>query len=78
MSYVDDRFYSDLVASFSDWQRPELEVRDPAVRAFHDNVRMVLDPEIDAAYPERWMGRVTVTVRQGGSFEKRITSASLP
>jgi 2-methylcitrate dehydratase PrpD len=49
-------------------------LHDPRVRAFHDNVRMVLDPEIDAAYPERWMGRVTVTMRRGGSFEKRITS----
>jgi len=58
-------------AGLSDFS--EATLRDPRVRAFHDNVRMVLDPEIDAAYPERWMGRVTVTVRQGGSFEKRIT-----
>ena len=42
MSYVDDRFYSDLVASFSDWQRPELEVRDPAVR---DECRALLERE---------------------------------
>ena len=49
-------------------------LRDPRVRAFHDTVRMVLDPDIDAAYPERWRGRVTVTLRDGGSFEKRISS----
>jgi 3-phenylpropionate/cinnamic acid dioxygenase small subunit len=42
MSYVDDRFYSDLVASFSDWQRPELEIRDPAVR---DECRALLERE---------------------------------
>lgn len=57
------------LADFSD-----ATLRDQRVRAFHDTVRMVVDPEIDAAYPERWMGRVTVTLRDGGSLEKRITS----
>ncbi len=48
---------------------------DPALRAFHDRVTMVLDPEIDHAYPRRWMGRVTVRTRDGREFEKRIPSA---
>jgi 2-methylcitrate dehydratase PrpD len=52
----------------------EATLRDPRLRAFHDTVRMVLDPDIDAAYPGRWMGRVTVTLRRGDRFEKRITS----
>jgi 2-methylcitrate dehydratase PrpD len=49
-------------------------VRDPRIRAFHDRVRMVLDPEIDHAYPKRWMGRVTVTTRDGRQLEHRIAS----
>ena len=42
MSYVDDRFYEELVASFRDWQRPELEVRDASVR---DECRLLLERE---------------------------------
>ncbi len=38
---------------------------DQAVTAFRDRVTMVLDPEIDGAYPERWIGKVTVTTRDG-------------
>lgn len=49
-------------------------LRDKALRAFHDKVTMVLDPEIDDAYPRRWMGRVTVTTRDGRSLEQRIAS----
>ena len=32
---------------------------DAAVVAFRDRVTMVLDPEVDAAYPARWIGKVT-------------------
>ena len=32
MSYVDERFYADLVAAFADWQRVELEVEDLQVK----------------------------------------------
>jgi len=35
-------------------------IRDPELRAFHDRVEMVFDPEIDAAYPRRWIGLVEV------------------
>ena len=31
---------------------------DPDIRAFHDRVEMVFDPEIDQAYPARWIGKV--------------------
>jgi benzoate/toluate 1,2-dioxygenase beta subunit len=40
--YVTDAFYSDLVASFSDWQRDELAVVDPAER---DRFRRLLEKE---------------------------------
>lgn len=38
---------------------------DQAVAKFRDRVTMVLDPDIDAAYPERWIGKVTITTRDG-------------
>ena len=52
----------------------EASLRDAQVRAFHDKVKMALDPEIDRAYPRRWMGRVTVKTRDGREIEKRIAS----
>jgi 2-methylcitrate dehydratase PrpD len=44
------------------------------VRAFHDKVKMVLDPEVDGAYPKRWLGRVSVTLKDGRTLENKITS----
>nr|WP_132712385.1 MmgE/PrpD family protein [Pseudomonas aeruginosa] len=38
---------------------------DPRVAAFRERVEMRLDPEVDAAYPQRWLGRVEVLDRQG-------------
>ena len=35
---------------------------------------MVLDPEIDRAYPRRWMGRVTVRTTDGREIGKGISS----
>jgi 2-methylcitrate dehydratase PrpD len=52
----------------------EQSLREPDLRAFHDKVKMVLDPEIDRAYPKRWMGRVTVKTRDGKDIEQRIGS----
>jgi 2-methylcitrate dehydratase PrpD len=52
----------------------EASLADAQVRAFHDKVKMVLDPEIDRAYPRRWMGRVTVKTRNGRELGKRIES----
>ncbi|QIN80039.1 MmgE/PrpD family protein [Rubrobacter marinus] len=45
---------------------------DPELRAFHDKVEMVLDPEIDAAYPERWIGLVEVETTDGESLTSRV------
>src|SRR5260221_7922738 len=42
MSYVDDEFYSELVKSFSDWQRTDLEVAELQVR---EQCRMGLERE---------------------------------
>jgi len=49
-------------------------LREKQVRAFHDKVKMVLDPEVDGAYPKRWLGRVSVTLKDGRTLEKKITS----
>src|SRR5437868_2430467 len=42
MSYVDDQFYADLVKSFTDWQRVDLEVSDLQIR---EQCRMLLERE---------------------------------
>ena len=49
-------------------------LRDKELRAFHDKVKMALDPEIDRAYPARWMGRVTVKTRDGRELEQKIAT----
>ena len=46
--------------------------RAPAVTAFRDKVQMVLDAEVDAAYPARWIGKVHVRTTDGRSFEARV------
>lgn len=45
---------------------------DPELRAFHDRVEMVLAPEIDAAYPERWIGLVEVETTDGELLTSRV------
>ncbi len=37
-----------------------------------DRVTMVLDDEVDAAYPQRWIGKVTVATRDGRSLHGRV------
>ena len=49
-------------------------LREKPLRVFHDKVKMVLDPEVDGAYPKRWLGRVSVTTRDGRTLEKKISS----
>jgi 2-methylcitrate dehydratase PrpD len=45
---------------------------DPVARSFNDRVVMHLDPEVDGAYPERWIGKVTVTTADGRRLSGRI------
>jgi len=47
-------------------------LRDAQVRSFLERVTMVLDPEVDGAYPKRWLGRVEVTTTDGRHFEQRV------
>ena len=41
-------------------------------RAFCDRVEMVLDAEVDGAYPQRWIGKVTVHTRDGRVLKGRV------
>jgi 2-methylcitrate dehydratase PrpD len=43
-----------------------------AVRAFRDKVTMELDPEVDAAYPARWIGKVRVHTTDGRVLQGRV------
>lgn len=47
-------------------------VRDPAIRDFLQRVSMTLDPEIDASYPERWVGLVEVETTDGRILASRV------
>ncbi len=46
----------------------------PELRAFLDRVEMVYDPEIEAAYPARWIGLVEVETTDGQRLTSRIES----
>ena len=45
---------------------------DATIVAFRDRVRMVLDPEVDDAYPGRWLGKVVVETRDGRVLHGRV------
>jgi 2-methylcitrate dehydratase PrpD len=53
-------------------QFTEEALQDPELRDFHDRVEMVLDPEVDAAYPERWIGLVDVQTTAGRLVTSRV------
>lgn len=46
--------------------------RDPEVVALRERVRMVLDEEVDRAYPARWIGKVEVQTTDGRRLEARV------
>lgn len=50
----------------------EISIKNNGLRKFHDRVTMVLDKDIDAAYPRRWIGRVTVRTVDGRTLECRV------
>lgn len=43
-----------------------------ATQMLRDRVRMELDPEVDGAYPQRWIGKVTVTTTDGRTLHGRV------
>lgn len=46
--------------------------RDDAIMTLRDKVEMVLDEEVDTAYPQRWIGKVTVTTTDGRVLHGRV------
>ena len=49
-----------------------LSLSDAKVAAFRDKVSMRLDPEVDGAYPARWLGRVEVLTTDGRTLHGAI------
>lgn len=46
--------------------------QSPAVAEFRRKVQMVLDCEVDEAYPARWIGKVSVETVDGRTFDGRV------
>ncbi len=46
--------------------------QDPQTVALRDRVEMVLDAEVDAAYPQRWIGKVIVHTGDGRVLHGRV------
>ena len=57
-------------AGIDDFTEEALE--DAELRTFHDKVEMVLDEEVDAAYPRRWIGVVEIETTGGERFTSRV------
>lgn len=50
----------------------EAHFNDPRVAAFREKVDMIPDPEVDEAYPLRWIGKVTVKTADGRTLFGKI------
>lgn len=50
----------------------EHHFRDAETIALRDKVEMALDAEVDAAYPKRWIGKVTVHTGDGRTLHGRV------
>jgi 2-methylcitrate dehydratase PrpD len=63
-----------LVARFGHAGLPEFDqhFRDAETIALRDKVEMALDPEVDGAYPRRWIGKVTVHTIDGRTLQGRV------
>jgi 2-methylcitrate dehydratase PrpD len=63
-----------LVARFehADLQAFDQHFKDEVTQTLRDKVEMVLDAEVDAAYPQRWIGKVTVYTRDGRVLHGRV------
>ena len=63
-----------LVAHYRHAGLPEFEqhFRDDAIVQLRDRIEMALDPEVDGAYPRRWIGKVTVHTADGRALPGRV------
>ncbi len=63
-----------LIAAYGRAGMNEFEqgYNDPAIAQFRRQVSMRLDPEVDTAYPARWIGKVVVETRDGRRLDARV------
>ncbi len=45
---------------------------DPAMATWRERTTMTLDPEVDQAYPQRWIGKVKVRTADGRELSARV------
>lgn len=57
---------------FAGLQEFDQHFHDEAICLFRDRVTMTLDPEVDGAYPQRWIGKVKVHLHDGRVLEGRV------
>jgi 2-methylcitrate dehydratase PrpD len=57
---------------FAGLQEFDQHFHDPEICALRDRITMVLDPEVDGAYPQRWIGKVKVYLQDGAVLEGRV------
>ena len=57
---------------FAGLQEFDQHFHDQAICAFRDRVTMILDPEVDGAYPQRWIGKVKVYLNNGEVLDGRV------
>lgn len=50
----------------------DLHFKDDVTQGLRDKVEMVLDEEVDTAYPQRWIGKVTVHTADGRVLHGRV------
>jgi len=57
---------------FAGLQEFDQHFHDDAICLFRDRVTMTLDPEVDTAYPQRWIGKVKVHLNNGQILDGRV------
>ncbi len=57
---------------FAGLQEFDDHFHDDAICLFRDRVTMTLDPEVDTAYPQRWIGKVKVHLNNGQVLDGRV------
>ena len=57
---------------FAGLQEFDEHFQDDAICLFRDRVMMTLDSEVDAAYPQRWIGKVKVHLNDGQILDGRV------
>jgi 2-methylcitrate dehydratase PrpD len=57
---------------FAGLQEFDQHFHDDEICAFRERVSMTLDPEVDGAYPQRWIGKVKVHLKNGQILDGRV------